>query len=132
LIVVAVSISVALPALASAHVVDARTRLSIARVPAGSVKPGTRVTVFGRLRSAAGAICFRRKLIRLYAVRRGPDRLLAAHVTNAEGRYRFVRRPRSDTRVYVRFPGSFMSNYGHEHVCRSSSSRAILLDVRGR
>lgn len=127
-----VAASAAFPAFAAAHLVDERTRLSINRVPARLVSPGARVVIFGRLRSAAGQTCTRRKVIRLMLMRRGPDRLLARDVTDAEGEYRFVRRPRGDQRVYARFSGSFESNYGHQHACHSDNSRTIFINVRGR
>lgn len=132
LVLATMLVSAALPAVASAHVVDAQTRVSIGRTPQGVVPPGTRVVVSGRLHSAARAVCTGRKVIRLYLVRRGPDRLLARDVTDAQGGYRFVRRPRADVRVYARFAASFASSYGHQHTCRSDSSRAILIDVRRR
>jgi hypothetical protein len=132
LVITLASVAVVFPAIAAAHVVDAQTSLSINRVPARVIDPGTRVVIFGRLRSSAGETCIRRKVIRLMLVRSGPDRLLATDVTDAEGEYRFVRRPRSDQRVYTRFAGSFESSYEHAHACRSDNSRAILINVRGR
>jgi hypothetical protein len=114
---------------AGAHVVDARTTVTIARIPAGKIDPGTRVVVYGRLRSAA-AVCRQRKVIELHERRRGADPVLARDRTDAEGEYRFVLRPRRDLVVYARFAGSFTSSYGHQHRCRADNSRAIQIAVR--
>lgn len=131
-LIILVAVGAAFPTLAAAHVIDAQTQVSISRAPTGSVRPGTRVVIFGRLRSAAGATCIRRKVIRLMLVRPGPDRLLATDLTDAEGEYRFVRRPRSDQRVYARFAGTFASSYGHAHACHSDNSRRLFINVRRR
>lgn len=114
---------------AGAHVIDASTRVTIARVPGGKIDPGERVVVFGRLASAA-ATCRRRKMIELRERRPGDDPVLASDRTDAEGEYRFVLRPRRDVSVYARFAGSFVSSYGHQHRCRGDNSRTIRIDVR--
>jgi hypothetical protein len=114
---------------ASAHVIDARTNVTIARVPGGKIDPGRRVVVYGSLRSAA-ATCRGRKFIELRERRRGVDPVLARDRTDADGEYRFVLRPRRDLVVYARFAGSLVSSYGHRHRCRSDNSRAIRIALR--
>jgi hypothetical protein len=129
--VVAAVIGAAGAGTAAAHVVDARTQVTIARVPGGKIDPRQRVVVFGRLRSAA-AVCPRRKLIQLRERRRGVDPVLARDRTDAEGEYRFVLRPRRNLILYTRFAGSFASSYGHRHRCRADNSRTIRINVRRR
>jgi hypothetical protein len=116
---------------ASAHVIDARTQLTIDRVPGGKVDPGKRVVVFGKLRSSA-TVCRPRKLIELRERRPGRDPVLDKDRTDAEGEYRFVLRPKRDLVVYARFAGTLTSSYGHRHRCRGDNSRRIRIDVRKR
>lgn len=131
LLLVAAATAGAVVGTAGAHVVDAKTTLTIARVPKGKVEPRQRVVVFGRLRSQA-AICRRGKLIKLRERRRGFDPVLAKDRTDAEGEYRFVLRPRRDLVLYAHFGGSLVSSYGHRHRCRGDNSRIVRIDVRRR
>jgi hypothetical protein len=131
LLLVAASIVGAVAGTAGAHVVDAKTRLTIARVPQGKVDSRERVVVFGRLRSQA-AICRRGKLVKLRERRRGFDPVLARDRTDAEGEYRFVLRPRRDLVLYAHFGGALRTSYGHRHRCRLDNSPIIRIDVRRR
>ena len=113
---------------ASAHVFDEQTSLTIRQSPARTAGPGSRVVISGRLVSGRPG-CRAGKVIRLFLSRRGADRLLARDLTDADGDYRFVRRPASTQRVYVVFSQTLASSYGHSHRCRGSRSATARIRV---
>jgi hypothetical protein len=106
---------------AVAHTVVAGTSLTIHKAPRGPTNAGAKIVIFGRLRSARPA-CRSNKLVKLFRVRPGADRLLARDRTDLEGDYRFVRHPRRDQTVYTRFSGTLNSTYPHSHRCVKSRS----------
>jgi hypothetical protein len=116
---------------AQAHVFDAPTSVTARDIPAGTVAPGARVLVVGRINSPRAA-CESGKLVNLYERRAGADRLIDSDRTDADGEYGFSLRPNRDLVVYARFGGSSTSSYGHRHRCRADSSRDVRIDVRGR
>jgi hypothetical protein len=68
--------------------------------------------------------CQRRRTVRLYKARRGPDTLKATDRTNRWGNYGF-RRPNAHGRFYVEVEGRTSSRYGHFHRCRGDRSPTI-------
>jgi hypothetical protein len=116
------------PGTTQAHVATIATRVGINEVPAGAVSPGQRVVIYGRLRSAEQD-CREGHTIRLLRRRLGPDEVVATDVTDAEGEYRFIRRPGVTQVVYARFNGAIVTSYGHSHTCSASKSRGVRLNV---
>jgi hypothetical protein len=113
---------------AVAHTVVAETSLTIHKAPRGATNAGLKIVIFGRLRSARPA-CRSNKLVKLFRVRPGPDRLLATDRTDLEGDYRFVRHPRRDQTDYTRFSGTFNTSYGHSHRCVKSRSLNKFINI---
>jgi hypothetical protein len=112
-----------------AHDVSIGTRVSKSKLPRGSLSPGQRVIVFGRV-GAVDEACKSFVLVELMRRIPGPDRVLQGDATDAEGEYMFLRRPRSDQRLYVRFAGFQQVVAGHDHMCGGSASRQFRLNVR--
>lgn len=129
LIVIATAIGLVLAAVAGAHVFVSSPQLSIAKVPSGSIAPGARIIVYGRIHSSR-SFCKRDRRVRLFRVSPGPDRFLGSDRTDNEGEYRFVRRPRRDQTVYTRIGRLVVSSYGHRHACRADRSRNLRINVR--
>lgn len=113
---------------ASAHVFENQPRVKIHRSPEGTVSPGTRVVIFGKVRSAQDA-CKAGRKVKLMRKRPGPDKLLDTDVTDGDVEYRLVLRPRKDQTVYVRLPRFFESSYGHSHECLPARSSGLFVDV---
>lgn len=113
---------------AVAHTYVAETSLSIHKEPLGPTQAGTKVFIFGRLKSPRTA-CRSNRWVKLMRVVPGPDKAMARDKTDGDGNYRFVRRPLSDQTVYARFFGSFKSSIGHSHRCLSSRSRIRFIDI---
>jgi hypothetical protein len=128
-VVIAVVLGLALTAGAVAHNFSASPVLRIAKVPRGATDPGARVVIFGRILSSR-SFCKSNRIVSLYRVRPGPDRLMGRDRTDAEGEYRFVRRPIRDHVVYTRIARRFHSSYGHRHVCSSDRSGSLFINVR--
>jgi hypothetical protein len=61
----------------------------------------------------------------------GNDRVLQTDMTDTEGEYSFLRRPRGDQRLYVRFVGLQEVVPDHLHSCAASVSKQFDLNVRG-
>lgn len=114
---------------AVAHTFVADTSLRIHKAPRGVTNAGAKVVIFGRLGSARPS-CRSNKVIKLFRVRPGPDRLLARDRTDLEGDYRFVRHPRRDQTVYTRFSGTFNTSYGHSHRCVRSRSINKFINIQ--
>lgn len=129
LILAAAAVVLALAATASAHRFVSSPSLSIHKQPTGTTSPGKKVIVFGKVRSSRG-ICREDRLVRLFRVRPGPNRLLATFVTNFFGDYRFARHPRRTQKVYTRIPRLHEVSFGHDHLCRAARSRDLRIRVR--
>jgi hypothetical protein len=108
-----------------AHVLNTNTSLTIRRIPGGDVEKGTRVLIFGKLKSSQAG-CRSGESVKLQ--RKG--RLLRTDRTDAEGEYRFKLPIRKDSRLSVVFDGSIETSYGHSHGCNASRSRSLLIDVQ--
>jgi hypothetical protein len=113
---------------AVAHTYVAETSLSIHKEPRGITQAGTKVFIFGRLKSARPACRFN-EWVKLMKAVPGPDKAIARDKTDGEGNYRFVLQPLRDQTVYARFLGSFNSSVGHSHRCLSSRSRIRWINV---
>jgi hypothetical protein len=120
---------VILPGPSSAHTVSVGTKVSKSKLPRGPVGPGQRVIIFGRV-GAADTSCVAGVPVELIRRVPGPDRVLQVDVTDSEGEYFFLRRPRTDQRVYVRFAGSHVVVTGHDHTCGGSVSPQFRLRVQ--
>jgi hypothetical protein len=123
-----VLIASALAATASSHNFSAHPGLTIHKVPVGATAPGTRIIIYGRIVSAR-VFCRANRVVRLFRVRPGPDRLLALDRTDREGEYRFARRPRRDQTVYTRIRPRSAISYGHSHSCTGARSRNRFINV---
>ena len=75
-----------------AHTYVAETSLTIHKEPRGVTEAGTKLFIFGKLRSARPA-CRVNEWVKLMKVRPGPDRAMERDKTNSEGNYRFVLHP---------------------------------------
>ena len=111
-----------------AHTYVAETSLTIHKEPRGVTEAGTKLFIFGKLRSARPA-CRANEWVKLMRVRPGPDRAMERDKTNSEGNYRFVLHPLRDQTVYVKFFGSFRDPIGHSHRCLSSRSENQPINV---
>jgi hypothetical protein len=116
------------PATSQAHVASIGTSLGIGKAPSGPSRPGKKVVIFGRLK-ASEQNCKEGQVVRLFRRRPGPDPQIGRDVTDAEGEYRFVKRPGRDQRVYTRFSGAVETSYGHSHTCLASRSRNLFINV---
>jgi hypothetical protein len=122
------SLVLMVPAPAQAHNVSIGTTISRAKLPRATVGRGQRVIIFGRV-GAIDPTC--NALVTVELMRRvpGSDRVLEGDTTDGDGEYYFLRRPRNDQRVYVRFTGFQEVVAGHNHACGGSASREIRLNV---
>jgi hypothetical protein len=121
---------VALPIGSSAHTVSSATKISSAKLPRGTLRPGERVIIFGRL-TGLDAVCESGRPVQLMRRVPGNDRVLETDMTDTEGEYSFLRRPRGDQRVYVRFVGLQEVIPEHLHTCAASLSKQFDLNVSG-
>jgi hypothetical protein len=126
---VLVAAVMAFPGVSAAHTVSITTKVSKAKLPRGAVRPGQRVIVFGRV-GAVDAVCKSQVTVELMRRVPGADRVLQSDVTDAEGEYYFLRRPRNDQRVFVRLETFQDITPGHSHACAGSASSEFLLAVR--
>jgi hypothetical protein len=115
---------------AGAHTFVANTSLSIHKAPTTATAPGANVNIFGKLQSPRRS-CRVDKVVKLFKVLEGPDKLLAKDRTDNEGTYGFVRQPSKDMKVYTKFFGSLKTSYGHSHKCLASQSSKLFIDVKG-
>ena len=125
----AVLVASVLAGVAVAHTFTATTSVSGAVAPTGAVAPGTRVVVFGKVRSTR-SLCVRDRIVRLKRVRTpGPDPVLARTFTNRQGRYFFVRTVFRTQLVYVSVRRLVQTPAGHSHRCSGSRSANIRISV---
>jgi hypothetical protein len=123
------AVGLAFAVTAAAHTFVASPSLSIGKVPAGATSPRERIIIFGKIHSGR-LFCRNNRVVRLFRVRPGPDRLLATDRSDREGEYAFALRPRRDRRVYTRIGRLSFTNYPHSHVCRSARSNNQRINVR--
>lgn len=128
LVSVGLSASLLVAGVAWADVFENQPRVKIDRSPAGTVSPGERVVIFGKVKSGQD-VCKAGREVQLMRRQPGPDKLLETDVTDGDGEYRFVRRPRKDQTVYTRLARFFESSYGHSHECLRATSRDLFIDV---
>lgn len=121
---------IALPVSSMAHSVSLGTKLSRTKLPRQVLRPGQRVVIFGQL-SAVDAVCESGLPIQLVKRVPGADRTLETDITDTEGEYSFLRRPRGDQRLYVSFDGIESVVTDHLHTCGGAVSKEILLKVTG-
>jgi hypothetical protein len=120
----------ALPTGSGAHTVSSATKISKAKLPRGTLGPGQRVIVFGRL-TGLDPVCESGRPVQLMRRVPGNDRVLQTDMTDTEGEYYFLRRPRGDQRLYVRFVGLQEVIPDHLHSCAASVSAQFDLKVSG-
>jgi hypothetical protein len=130
LVIVASASALAFASVAVAHTFFATPSLTIHKAPFGATSPGARVVVHGRIISGR-SFCKVNRVVRLFRVRPGPDRLLAADRSDSDGEYVFIRHPRRDQRVYTRIRARSSTSYGHSHNCAADRSRNRFINVTG-
>jgi hypothetical protein len=130
LVIVASVSALAFASVAVAHTFFATPSLTIHKAPFGATSPGARVVVHGRIISGR-SFCKVNRVVRLFRVRPGPNRLLATDISDSEGEYVFIRHPRRDQRVYTRIRARSSSSYGHSHNCAADRSRNRFINVTG-
>jgi hypothetical protein len=121
---------VVIPAVSSAHNASLPTKISRAKLPRETLRPGQRVIVFGQL-TAIDVVCESGLSVRLMRRVPGNDRVLETDTTDTEGEYSFLRRPRGDQELYVRFAGVEDVIPDHLHTCLGAVSKEIKLNVSG-
>jgi hypothetical protein len=130
LVIVASASALAFASVAVAHTFFATPSLTIHKAPFGATSPGARVVVHGRIISGR-SFCKANRVVRLFRVRPGPNRLLATDRSDSEGEYVFIRHPRRDQRVYTRIRARSSNGYGHSHNCAAARSRNRFINVTG-
>jgi hypothetical protein len=130
LVIVASASALAFASVAVAHTFFATPSLTIHKAPVGATSPGATVIVYGRIISGR-SFCRANRVVRLFRVRPGPDRLQASDITDREGEYIFIRHPRRDQRVYTRIRARSSTSYGHSHNCAADRSRNRFINVTG-
>jgi hypothetical protein len=123
-----VLLSLTVPALAK-NFVDT-THLTILRTPSGTLSPGERVNIHGRLKSVHQA-CHSHKKIHLYRRNKGQSTFhhIDVTTTTTTGKYHFFRHPRKSAEYYTRFKGTDTGVHPNHHVCLKSRSRTIHIPV---
>jgi hypothetical protein len=130
LVIVASVSALAFASVAVADTFFATPSLTIHKAPFGATSPGARVVVHGRIISGR-SFCKVNRVVRLFRVRPGPNRLLATDRSDSEGEYVFIRHPRRDQRVYTRIRARSFNTYGHSHNCAADRSRNRFINVTG-
>jgi hypothetical protein len=122
----------AVPTASEAHDVSTGTKISKSKLPRGGLRAGQRVIIFGRV-AAIDAACYAGVTVNLNRRVPGADRILQTDITDPEGEYFFLRRPRGDQRLYTSFLGFdkvFTDSTGtHHHTCGGSASPEFRLNV---
>jgi hypothetical protein len=119
--------SVVLVGIASAHVTETDTNLSIKRSPGGQVSPGEEVIVFGKLKPPK---CRLGQKVKVFEVQPGDDALLGSDNLDADGEYGIAITPTSDMKVYAKVKKAFIVNdYEHTHKCKKDKSPTIKINV---
>jgi hypothetical protein len=123
-----VLLSWTVPALAN-NFIDA-THLTIHRTPSGTLSPGERVKIYGRLKSPHQA-CHSHKKIHLYRRNKGQSTFhhIAVTTTTTTGKYHFFRHPRKSAEYYTRFKGTDTGVHPNRHICHHSRSQTIHIPV---
>jgi hypothetical protein len=130
LVIVASASALAFASVAVAHTFFATPSLTIHKAPFGATSPGARVVVHGRIISGR-SFCKVNRVVRLFRVRPGPNRLLATDRSDSDGEYVFIRHPRRDQTVYTRIRARSSTSYGHSHNCAADRSRNRFINVTG-
>jgi hypothetical protein len=130
LVIVASVSALAFASVAVAHTFFATPSLTIHKAPFGATSPGARVVVHGRIISGR-SFCKANRVVRLFRVRPGPNRLLATDRSDNEGEYVFIRHPRRDQTLYTRIRARSSTSYGHSHNCAADRSRNRFINVTG-
>lgn len=115
-----------LAGIAQAHSVKFPTSLSISASPSGIVEPNTRVTFSGKLSSEKEA-CRRHSSVSL--IKKG-EGVVDTTKTDAHGKYKFRVKVNETAEWRVKFSGKVLNAvHPHNHVCRSSKSERIRVQV---
>lgn len=130
LVIVASVSALAFASVAVAHTFFATPSITIHKAPFGATSPGARVVVHGRIISGRN-FCKVNRVVRLFRVRPGPNRLLATDRSDSEGEYVFSRHPRRDQTLYTRIRARSSTSYGHSHNCAAARSRNRFINVTG-
>jgi hypothetical protein len=108
--------ALALAPVAEAHTATGSTSTTI-RYRSGAFR--------GRISSNQN-FCLANRNVKLYKIRRGPDRFLKSTRSSSTGRWRITRRRRPG-RYYVVVASKSSGTYGHLHRCGIAQSRTVRL-----
>jgi hypothetical protein len=107
---------VALPAWAAVVRIDSKVNI-------GNGPPA----FHGKVRSDNNA-CERRRRVKLYRQRRGPDKLLGSDKTNHDGRWEIEVEPLSSGAYYAKVTKRSEGAAGTIFVCRGDRSKTVVVD----
>ena len=109
----------AMAALMAAPAVDAHTFTGSTSTTIGYARGAFR----GRISSNV-ASCKIGRTVRLYKVKKGPDRLLGKTKSNRRGKWSIARAKRRG-RYYAKVAGRQAGTYGHNHRCAAATSATL-------
>lgn len=111
--------------IAVAHNFEETRSISLARRPTGTVDRGTRVTFFGRVRSAEPS-CYKNELVELVRIGSG---VVSSDLTNSQGEYSMRIRVRRTARYLARASTTASGVHPHRHVCFGAKSNIVKVRV---
>ena len=114
---------------AAATFFDDSPTIRIDRIPAGTVKPGQRVLIYGRILSDH-RFCRQERKIQLRDVRGKSSHWISNDITDRDGEYRFVIRPKDSMTLFTHIAGLTQENYGGADTCDSATSSDLRVVVR--
>jgi hypothetical protein len=113
---------------ALAHTFVAGSTISIASTPKGPVEKGTDVLIFGKVGSDHSS-CKKGRVVELFKVRSGHDKLLGKDRTDADGEYGFRRTIKRNQAFRTKVLRRLDTSYGHSHDCKGAGSSKLVIQV---
>lgn len=114
--------------LAVAHNFEETRSISLARRPTGRVKKGSRVTFYGRVKSAE-PFCYRQELVELIRIGKGT---VSSDLTDNTGEFSMRVRVRASGSYVARVSSTANGTHPHRHVCYGARSNVVRVRVRRR
>jgi hypothetical protein len=113
---------------ALAHTFVADSTISIGSTPKSPVEKGTDVLIFGKVRSDH-ASCKKGRVVELFRVKSGQDKLLGKDKTDADGEYGFDRTIKRDQKFRTKVLRRLDASYSHSHDCKGAGSSKLVIRV---